>query len=208
MNNETTPLNITKAEYLLSLVNGKNLPQPRLPEIAFIGRSNVGKSSLINSLARVRGLAKVSQSPGKTQTINYFQLNCRYPNGNDKLLYLVDLPGYGYAKTSKKNRQIWSAFTKDYFATSTTLFCVCLLIDLRHPPMDSDIAMFKELVAQHLPVLVIATKADKLTKNLRNKNLAIIRKTLQLPEETVLPYSSVDGTGRNELLNLIADSLQ
>ena len=183
-------------------------PKERRKEIVFIGRSNVGKSSLINSLARTKNLARVSGQPCKTQTINFYELGAKIEGEDERRdFYLVDLPGYGYARTAKKNRKIWSRFIEAYLLQSEDLQFVCQLMDIRHEPMASDIEMFQWLVAKGLPVLVIATKADKLSRNERNKSIAAMRKALGVAELDILPYSSVKNEGRSELLDAIANVL-
>ena len=199
---------IKQATYLASAVNRSQYPTVRLPEIVFIGRSNVGKSSLINSLTRVRNLARVSAQPGKTQTINFYELGAKLPNVTErKNFYLVDLPGYGYAKTGKGNRKLWAAFIEEYLTSSKELQFVCQLIDIRHAPMASDIDMFHWLARRGIPVLVIATKADKLGKNARQQKAAAIQRALGVPELSVLPYSSLKNEGRSELLDVIGQTL-
>lgn len=199
---------ITQASYLASAVNPSQYPAVRLPEFVFIGRSNVGKSSLINSLTRVKNLARVSSQPGKTQTINFYELGAKRAGADErKNFYLVDLPGYGYAKTAKGNRKIWARFIEEYLTTSKELQFVCQLIDIRHAPMASDIDMFRWLVMRGIPVLVIATKADKLGKTAREKQVRVIKQALGVPELSVLPYSSLKNEGRSDLLDVLGDAL-
>jgi len=199
---------ITQAKYLASAVNPSQYPVVRLPEFVFIGRSNVGKSSLINSLTRVKNLARVSSQPGKTQTINFYELGAKRAGADErKNFYLVDLPGYGYAKTAKGNRKIWAKFIEEYLTTSKELQFVCQLIDIRHAAMASDIDMFRWLVARGIPVLVIATKADKLGKTAREKQVRVIKQALGVPELSVLPYSSLKNEGRSDLLDVLGDAL-
>ena len=199
---------ITQGKYIASAVKVEQYPERKLKEIVFIGRSNVGKSSLINSLTRVGGLARVSGTPGKTQTINFYELSAKIPGQEErKDFYLVDLPGYGYAKTGQENRKRWSKFIDEYLIKSQELQFVCQLIDIRHEPMKSDVEMFQWLVAQKLPVLIIATKADKLSKNGVQKNVAGIKRALGIAEIDVLPYSSVKSEGRSELLDVIGGVL-
>lgn len=199
---------ITQGSYVASAVNKEQYPQVDLPEIVFMGRSNVGKSSLINSLTRVNNLARVSSQPGKTQTINFFEVGVKIAEADErKAFYLVDLPGYGYAKTGKERRKIWSKFIEEYLLNSVRLQFVCQLIDIRHEPMASDVEMFQWLVKNNIPVLVIATKADKIGKNARNKNIAAIKRKLGIQEISVLPYSSLKNEGRSDLLDVIGDSL-
>ena len=201
-------INIIRAKYTASAVKKAQYPAERLKEIAFIGRSNVGKSSLINSLTRVHNLARVSGQPGKTQTINFFELTARIiETGEDKLFHLVDLPGYGYAKTAQTNRKQWAKFIEEYFLNSEQLQFVCQLIDIRHAPMKSDIEMFNWLVKNNVPVLIIATKADKISRGAVAKQVAQIRKTLGVKEIDILPYSSVKNAGRSKLLEVIYEGL-
>ncbi len=199
---------ITQGAYLASAVKKEQYPEQQKKEIVFIGRSNVGKSSLINSLTRVRNLARVSSQPGKTQTINFYEIGAKIKNVSErKDFYLVDLPGYGYAKTGAERRKIWSKFINEYLLSSPNIQFVCQLIDVRHRPMASDVEMFRWLVENNLPVLVIATKADKLGKNTVAKNIAAIKRDLGIPELDVLPYSSLKNQGREELLQVIAGCL-
>lgn len=177
-------------------------------EIVFIGRSNVGKSSLINSLSRHRGLARISGTPGKTQTINFYQLTARGIAEARTEFFLVDLPGYGYAKTGQANRRQWSRFIEEYLLKSPRLKLVCQLIDIRHPSMASDVDMHKWLVANQLPVQVITTKADKISKNAIQKQAGIIKKALGMTgQPPMIVYSSLKGTGRQELLDVIGQTL-
>lgn len=199
---------ITQAKYVASAVRKDQYPEGDLPEVVFIGRSNVGKSSLINSLSRVGGLARISSTPGKTQTINFYELSAKLSGEEERRsFFLVDLPGYGYAKTGRQRRKIWSKFIEEYLLTSSRLRFVCQLIDSRHAPMPSDVEMFRWLVANDLPVLVIATKVDKLSKVTLAKNLTGIKQALGVQELDVLPYSSVKNEGRSELLDVIRDVL-
>ena len=199
---------ITQGRYLASAVKKEQYPAQRRKEIVFMGRSNVGKSSLINSLTRVNNLARVSGQPGKTQTINFYEIGAKLDGEEGRHdFYLVDLPGYGYARTGREKREIWAKFIKEYLLSSEDLQFVCQLIDIRHAPMASDIEMFRWLVDNGLPVLVVATKADKLGKNAGRKNADAIRRALGVSDMDVLPYSSLKNEGRSELLDVIASSL-
>ena len=199
---------ITQGRYIASAVKKEQYPAGGLPEIVFMGRSNVGKSSLINSLTRVKNLARVSSQPGKTQTINFYEVGAKVLSEEDrKSFYLVDLPGYGYAKTGKERRKIWSKFIEEYLLEAKELRFVCQLIDIRHEPMASDVEMFQWLVGHNIPVLIVATKADKIGKNARQKQIAQIKKSLGVQELSVLPYSSLKNEGRSDLLDVIAESL-
>ena len=199
---------VTQGQYVVSAVRKDQYPETKLPEIVCIGRSNVGKSSLINSLTRVKGLARVSSQPGKTQTINFYELGVKIDDAEErKSFYLVDLPGYGYAKAGKESRKLWAKFIEEYLTTSPQLQFVCQLIDIRHAPMPSDKEMFDWLVARGIPVLIVATKADKIGKNARGKQISLIKKTFGVPELSVLPYSSLKNEGRSDLLDVIRETL-
>lgn len=199
---------ITQGRYVASAVKKEQYPEEKLPEIVFIGRSNVGKSSLINSLVRRKNLARVSGQPGKTQTINFYELGAKIEGEEERRpFYLVDLPGYGYARTGKENRRIWSKFIEEYLLNSENLKFVCQLVDIRHEPMASDVQMFNWLVENNLPVLIIATKSDKLGKSAAQKQVSVIKKKLGIKEISVLPYSSQKNEGRSFLLDVIASSL-
>ena len=196
-------IKIIRSEYVTSAVSRKTCPEELLPEIVFVGRSNVGKSSLINSLTNRKSLARTSGTPGKTQTINFFKVTL-----NDRReFYLVDLPGYGYAKTSKTNRKLWAKFIDEYLSSRRDIKFVCQLIDMRHPPQESDLKSFANLVEKNLPVLIIATKSDKIGKTQRQKQLDAIKNSLGVDAESILPYSSVKNEGRADLLDVILNSL-
>lgn len=204
----TEPVVITKAVYLASAVRRDQYPEEGRPAVAFIGRSNVGKSSLINSLTRIRQLARVSSKPGKTQTINFYELLLRIDGGAERYsVHLVDLPGYGYAKVARDSRKVWAKFIEEYFLYAEELRFVCLLIDIRHAPMESDRRMFAWLVEHNIPVLVIATKSDKIGRNARRARIAEIQRSLGVPELTVLPYASPKKEGRSELLDVMKEYL-
>ena len=197
---------IIKSEYITSAVSRKTCPEEILPEIVFVGRSNVGKSSLINSLTNRKSLARTSGTPGKTQTINFFRIELKISDER-RAFYLVDLPGYGYAKTSKTNRRIWAKFIDEYLSSNRDIKFVCQLIDIRHPPQESDLKSFESLLEKNLPVLVVATKSDKIGKTERQKHLDTIKNSLNIDAESILPYSSTKNEGRSELLDVIINSL-
>lgn len=204
----TEIVNITGASFLTSAVAKSQYPVEKRPEIAFVGRSNVGKSTLTNSLMNRRNLAHTSKTPGKTQMINFFLVGANVVSkGRRYDFYLVDLPGYGYAKAAKTERLNWANFIEEYLQTSPQLKFVCQLIDGRHEPMASDITMFRWLVSRNIPVLVIATKMDKLGKQAQMESVSRIRRILSVPGLDVLPYSSVQGMGRAELLSAIAEAI-
>ena len=191
---------IIKAAYATTAVRRDQYPEGSVPEVAFLGRSNVGKSSLINSLCNHRGLARVSGAPGKTQTINYFSAALRRreeAEGEQRLpFYLVDLPGYGFAKTGGKNRDMWSAFIGEYVTQSPNLCVLCLLVDLRHPGLAIDQQAYDWLSSAGVPLQIVGTKADKLKANEKNRNLAQLNKLFP-SDRPALAYSSLkrDGFG-------------
>ena len=172
------------------------LPENKLPEVAFAGKSNVGKSSLINGLVNRKALARTSQSPGKTQTINFYNINQEF--------YLVDLPGYGYAKVSEQEKQKWGKMIERYLHSSKQLKAVFLLIDIRHDPSANDKLMYDWIVAQGYAPIIIATKFDKIKRSQKDKQVKIVRQGLGLPDGTkVIPFSSVTKQGRDELWELV-----
>lgn len=201
---------IIRAKYVASAVRADQYPQPALIEAAFIGRSNVGKSSLINSLCRRNGLARVSSTPGKTQTINFYELQAkRVIDGEDERadFYLVDLPGYGFAKTNHNNKDQWSGFISKYLSGSENLGVVCQLIDIRHKPMASDMECFEWLRDCGLRVQVVLTKADKLSKNAAMAQKALFKREMGLSDDEIITYSSTQHTTRSELIARIMNAL-
>lgn len=184
-------MKVTQAEFVISAVSSKQYPNDGLPEIALAGRSNVGKSSFINKLIQRKSLARTSSKPGKTQTLNFYKIN--------DLFYFVDVPGYGYAKVSKSERNKWGQMMDEYFTTRKTLKAVLLITDIRHEPTSDDIQMYEFLKYYQLPVIVIATKLDKIPKGKRAKHLKRTADTLQMEESDVLlPFSSETGEGKEE----------
>lgn len=179
---------ISQSEFAVSAVKASQYPKDGLDEIALAGRSNVGKSSLINTLLQRKNLARTSSSPGKTQTLNFYRVDSDQAD-----FYLVDVPGYGYAKVSKKQREEFGEMIQDYLETRAYLKGVILLIDGRHEPTADDIAMYDYAQYLNLPILVVATKMDKIKKNAFNKTEAAFRKHLNLNKDNVtfLPFSSV-----------------
>jgi len=168
------------------------LPNHELPEIAFAGRSNVGKSSLINALMERKSYARVSQSPGKTQTINYYNVN--------KELYLVDLPGYGYAQVSKELKEKWGRLVERYLTSSASLRACFLLVDIRRTPSDGDRLMYEWIAGCGRRPIVIATKLDKIKRSQVSKQLAIIRSGLGIPADAaVIPFSSSTKQGKDDI---------
>ena len=194
-------MKITEAIFLQSNTDYEKCPKPDKPEYAFIGRSNVGKSSLINSLVQKKNLAKTSQTPGKTQLINHFQI--------DKKWYLVDLPGYGYAKVSKTDREKFEKMIHEYLENRENLLYTFVLVDIRHEPQKLDMEFMNNLGEQGIPFCIVFTKADKLSQTAVNKSLEVYQAQMletweEMPQFFVT--SSVNGSGRNEILATI-DSL-
>ena len=200
--------NVVGARYLASAVRVDQYPEGDFAEVAFIGRSNVGKSSLINSLCRHGGLARISGTPGKTQTINFYSVTLKYSEEERRQFLLVDLPGYGYARTGRATRRQWTKFIDEFLAASPRLRLVCQLVDSRHPPMDSDKDAYRRLAEFGRPVQVVATKTDKISRQAAKRNVAAIRAGMALPEgANVIAYSATVGTGRSELLDVISQIL-
>jgi len=194
------PIKIKSAEFRGCFADLKQLPEEALPEIALIGRSNVGKSSLINKLVNRKNLAKSSSTPGKTRTINYYLLNQAWN--------MVDLPGYGYARVSKSEQQKWGRLLEKYLTERKQLRGVIQLLDIRHEPGENDRLMQEWLLYHNIPILLVATKADKISRGARNKHLAIIKKALQLPaEQGIICFSAVNGEGVEEILSAIEEML-
>ena len=172
------------------------LPHNTKPEVAFAGKSNVGKSSLINAIMNRKSYARTSASPGKTQTINYYNINDEF--------YLVDLPGYGYAKAGKELVAGWGKMIEDYLYQSEVLKSVFLLIDIRHEPSENDKLMYDWVRSRGYEPVIIATKADKIKRSQLAKQTALIRKTLGMPEEALLfPVSAISTQGRDEVVEYI-----
>ena len=197
---------IIQADYMASAVRPDQYPDVDWPQIAFVGRSNVGKSSLINSLCRRNGMARTSGTPGKTQTLNFFRTLVRLnPEDERRELCFVDLPGYGYARIGMSAKRQWSKFIEEFLLKSDQLRLVFQLIDIRHPPMDSDIASYTWLISHGLPVQVVATKADKLSRSQIQKQLALIRSGLGMSDAGIIAYSSLSGSGRQQLLQSVIE---
>lgn len=193
-------MKVNQAEFVISAVGPSQYPEDALPEIALAGRSNVGKSSLINCLISRKNLARTSSQPGKTQTLNYYKVN--------QDLYFVDLPGYGYAKVSKTKREQWGKFIESYLMNRETLRLVMQLVDLRHPPSKDDQAMYEWLRHHDVPVLVVATKADKIPKSQWPKHLKIVRETLGMDKGVQpLMFSSELGLGKDELWGILEQAM-
>ena len=188
-------MNLQNVEFLISAASPKDFPGNRLPEIAFAGKSNVGKSSVINRLLQRKNFARVGEKPGKTIHVNYFTV--------DKKCYFVDLPGYGFAKVSQAEKDRWGKLMEDYFA-SQRIDLGIMIVDSRHAPTNNDITMANWFLGTGCPFIVVANKLDKLKKSELIPNMQRIRDDLELPEECpVIPFSAEKGTGREELLKYI-----
>ena len=188
-------MNFQKVEFLISAAAVKDFPKNRLPEIAFAGKSNVGKSSVINRLLQRKNFARVGDKPGKTIHVNYFTI--------DSKCYLVDLPGYGYAKVSQSEKERWGRLMEDYFAAQRIDLGV-MIVDCRHAPTNNDITMARWFLDSGCPFVVVANKLDKVKRSQLEGNLATIRADLELPENCpVIPFSAEKGNGRDELVKHI-----
>ena len=193
-------MNFQKVEFLISAAATKDFPKTRLPEIAFAGKSNVGKSSVINRLLQRKNFARVGDKPGKTIHVNYFTI--------DNTCYLVDLPGYGYAQVSQKEKERWGKLMEDYFAAGRIDLGV-LIVDYRHPPTKNDITMARWFLDSGCPFVVVANKMDKLKKSELEPNLVTIREDLELPDNCpIIPFSAEKGNGRDELVKLVLKAVE
>lgn len=193
---------IRSASFVTSSAKISQCPPPSLPEYAFIGRSNVGKSSLINMMVNRKGLAKISGSPGKTQTINHFIINEEW--------YLVDLPGYGYARVSQKMREEWNRLFSSYISVRENLVSLFVLIDGRHEPMPADLAFMERMALASIPFARVFTKTDKVSSGERDRNIAEHDRIMLERWETLPPTfitSATRGTGREELLKYISETM-
>lgn len=193
-------INLQMAEFIRSAVKREDFPRDGMPQIVFSGRSNVGKSSVINRILNRKNFARVGNSPGKTIHINYFKI--------DRKFYLVDLPGYGYAKVSQTEKARWGKLIQTWFDDPELMTLGCMIVDARHAPTADDCTMCEWFKSTGKPYLVIANKLDKLKKSEVESNLQRIRDTLELEEAVrIVPFSAEKGTGREELLGQIADHL-
>ncbi len=188
------PSRITSCSFVGSFFEMKQLPKDQRPQVAFAGRSNVGKSSLLNRLVGSKKMAKVSNTPGKTRSLNFFLVNDQY--------YLVDLPGYGYAKVSKTMRRDWGVLIEGYLRQSKNLVGLVLLLDCRRDPTPEDLQMLEWLQAIEVPVMIAITKTDKFSRDKANRKIAQIERDLRLP---AVGCSSVTGVGKTEILGAVRD---
>ena len=193
-------MNFQKVEFLISAASTKDFPKNRLPEIAFAGKSNVGKSSVINRLLQRKNFARVGDKPGKTIHVNYFTI--------DSKCYLVDLPGYGFAKVPQSEKERWGRLMESYFAENRIDLGV-LIVDYRHPPTNNDITMARWFMDSGCDFVVVANKMDKLKKSELAPNLAVIREDLELPDHVkIIPFSAEKGDGRDELVKEILTAVE
>ncbi|MDB8641758.1 ribosome biogenesis GTP-binding protein YihA/YsxC [Streptococcus australis] len=191
-------VNTHNADILLSATNKSHYPQDDIPEVALAGRSNVGKSSFINTMLNRKNLARTSGKPGKTQLLNFFNID-------DKLRF-VDVPGYGYARVSKKEREKWGKMIEEYLTSRENLRAVISLVDLRHEPSADDVQMYEFLKYYEIPVILVATKADKIPRGKWNKHESMIKKKLDFDKtDTFIIFSSVNKTGVEEAWDAIFD---
>ncbi|WLR44106.1 ribosome biogenesis GTP-binding protein YihA/YsxC [Bacillus carboniphilus] len=189
-------MKVTSSEIIISAVKPSQYPGDDLPEVALAGRSNVGKSSFINKMLQRKGLARISSKPGKTQTLNFFLINEEF--------YFVDVPGYGYAKVSKKEREAWGEMIETYMTTREPLKAVVLIVDVRHKPTQDDVLMYEFLKHYGIPAVIIATKADKVPKGKWQKHLKVVKETLNLePTDFLVLFSSETGQGKDEAWGIL-----
>ena len=193
-------MNFNNVEFLISAAAPRQFPAARLPEIAFAGKSNVGKSSVINRILNRKNFARVGEKPGKTIHVNYFTV--------DKTCYFVDLPGYGYAKVSQSEKERWGKLMEDYFAAGRIDLGV-MIVDSRHAPTNNDITMASWFIQSGCPFVVVANKLDKVKKSQIESNLEVLRSDLDLPEHCpVIPFSAEKGTGKEDLVKLILNAVK
>lgn len=191
-------MKISSSEFIISAMRISQYPTDNLPEFMLVGRSNVGKSSFINTITGNKKMARVSNTPGKTRNLNFYLLNNSF--------YLVDVPGYGYASVSKKEQRKFGLMIEEYLENRPNLTRTFMLVDLRHKPSDDDVLMYKYLKYFNLPVTVVATKADKVSKNKREKAKSVILKTLQLEEnDNLVLLSNTTREGKEKILKQIED---
>jgi GTP-binding protein len=199
------PIQVVQAEFLRTATRPAEWPRGPSPEFAFVGRSNVGKSSMLNALTRRRGLARVSNTPGRTRALQFFEVTYRSsPAARPRAVRFCDLPGYGYAKVSRTEREQWGAMIEDYLRGREPLRAVVLIIDVRHPPQESDHEALAFLRSTGRDVIVAATKTDKLTRTQRGNALRVVERELGLGGSDLVPFSAVEGTGTDALWSRLA----
>jgi GTP-binding protein len=193
-------MKITSAEFVKSAFEPKDYPPDTLPEVAFAGKSNVGKSSLINTLLNRKGLARTSSTPGRTQSINFFRINNR--------ISFVDLPGYGFAKVPLHIKRQWKPMVESYLKTRETLRLAVVILDIRREPSKDDDNLLEWLAFHDIPILVVGTKIDKISKNQRAKQMALVKKGLRLEGRPFITFSAVTGEGKEEIWKRIGTELK
>lgn len=202
-------IQVLSADFARTATRPEEWPRGPVPELAFVGRSNVGKSSMLNALARRKGLARVSNTPGRTRALQFFDLAYRpTPAARPRQVRFCDLPGYGYAKVSKAERDRWAAMIEDYLRGRDVLRAVVLIVDARHPPAESDQDALAFLRATGRRVVVAATKIDKLAKTRRGESLRAVEEALELGRGEVVPFSAIEGTGADALWARIASAAE
>ncbi len=191
-------VNLHNAEFVISAASQRDFPKNQLPQIVFAGKSNVGKSSVINRLLNRKNFARVGASPGKTTHINFFCI--------DKKIYFVDLPGYGYAKVSHSEKERWGKLLEEYFNREESFKLGVFIVDARHKPTKDDLVMAEWFRQTDVPYCVVANKADKLKKSQMEASIKLISETLDIPQEAVLLFSAEKGLGKAELLSMIIEA--
>ncbi|HAA5423028.1 TPA_asm: YihA family ribosome biogenesis GTP-binding protein [Listeria monocytogenes] len=194
-------MDVNNVELIISAVRPEQYPETDLPEYALAGRSNVGKSSFINTMIRRKSMARISQKPGKTQTLNFYKI--------EEALFFVDVPGYGFAKVSKTEREKWGVMIETYITSREQLRGVIQIVDLRHKPTEDDRMMYEFLKYYDIPVIVVATKADKIPRNKWQKNAKIVRETLDFdPDDKFVLFSSETKMGKDEAWQFIKEGME
>ncbi|EAV9864257.1 YihA family ribosome biogenesis GTP-binding protein [Listeria monocytogenes] len=194
-------MDVNNVELIISAVRPEQYPETELPEYALAGRSNVGKSSFINTMIRRKSMARISQKPGKTQTLNFYKI--------EEALFFVDVPGYGFAKVSKTEREKWGVMIETYITSREQLRGVIQIVDLRHKPTEDDRMMYEFLKYYDIPVIVVATKADKIPRSKWQKNAKIVRETLDFdPDDKFVLFSSETKMGKDEAWQFIKEGME
>ncbi|RKA02765.1 putative GTP-binding protein EngB [Listeria monocytogenes] len=194
-------MDVNNVELIISAVRPEQYPETDLPEYALAGRSNVGKSSFINTMIRRKSMARISQKPGKTQTLNFYKI--------EEALFFVDVPGYGFAKVSKTEREKWGVMIETYITSREQLRGIIQIVDLRHKPTEDDRMMYEFLKYYDIPVIVVATKADKIPRSKWQKNAKIVRETLDFdPDDKFVLFSSETKMGKDEAWQFIKEGME
>jgi GTP-binding protein len=200
-------MRIVESKFIKSAVKPHQYPASAFSDFAFVGKSNVGKSSLINTILNRKSIAKVSGTPGKTRLINFFEIRFKNKNNEDGFVNFVDLPGYGYARVSKSERESWKKMILDYFANRIQLKGVVMLVDIRHKADPKDKLMLEMLFQNNIPYIVAATKSDKLAKNKIDKTIKTVASGLEIKPSRIIPVSSLKKTGFEQILEWMAEMI-